>query len=102
MYMRSVSRVLTAEPALALPFRNGDRMDQPTFHKLYETLPDTVRVELISGVVYFKMPTSIEHARPHRCLAGWLDTYVQETPGTDSLVTPTNKLDTLGEPEPDL
>jgi Uma2 family endonuclease len=102
MYMRSVSRVLTAEPALAWPFRNGDRMDQVTFHKLYETLPDTVHVELISGVVYFKMPTSIEHARPHRRLAGWLSAYVDETPGTESLIAPTDKLDAISEPEPDL
>jgi Uma2 family endonuclease len=76
-------------------------MDQATFHKLYETLPDTVRVELISGVVYFKMPNSSEHGRPQRRIASWLDAYVENTPGTDSLVASTNKLDPLGEPEPD-
>jgi Uma2 family endonuclease len=101
MYVRSASRILTAEPATDWPFRNGDRMDQATFHKLYETLPDGCRAELISGVVYFKMPTPSEHGRPQRRVVGWLDFYVSHTPGVDSLDASTNKFDPQSEPEPD-
>jgi hypothetical protein len=34
----------------------GQRLDQPTFHALYEAMPPGTRAELIDGVVYMPSP----------------------------------------------
>ena len=84
-----------------LPFDNGDEMDQPTFHALYEKAPEGFRAELIDGVVYFKMPTLQNHGRPHAKVITWLSNYSAETPSTDVSDAPTLKLGLKSEPEPD-
>ena len=42
----------------------GQRLDQPTFHALYEAMPPGTRAELIDGVVY--MPSPGVNIRPTR------------------------------------
>lgn len=95
-YALDVRRIPTG-----LPFDNGDEMDQPTFHALYETVPDGFRAELIEGTVCFKMPAQHNHGRPQAKMATWISNYSAETPETDASVAPTLKLGFTSEPEPD-
>ena len=37
----------------------GQRLDQPTFHALYEAMPPGTRAELIDGVVYMPSPVGL-------------------------------------------
>jgi hypothetical protein len=39
----------------------GQRLDQPTFHALYEAMPPGTRAELIDGVVYLPSPVGLDH-----------------------------------------
>ena len=41
----------------------GQRLDQPTFHALYEAMPPGTRAELINGVVFMPNPVGLEHGR---------------------------------------
>jgi hypothetical protein len=85
-----------------LPFANGDRLDQPTFHQLYLTTPEWVKAELIGGTVYVASPTSPRHGRPHLRVVHWAASYIDETPGTDALDNTTTILDIDNEPQPDV
>ena len=81
---------------------NGDRLDQKTFHALYEQTPEGFKAELIGGIVYLASPVSIRHGRPHGLLCTWLGNYSADTPGTDVLDNTTNILQEDSEPQPDL
>ena len=85
--------------------REGQRLDQPTFHRLYEQMsrsqPD-FHAELIEGVVHFRMSISRAHGRPHTFLTTWLNIYDMATPGTECVTAPTLVLGISSEPEPDL
>ncbi len=48
----------SAAPTLLI---EGQRLDQPTFHALYEAMPPGTRAELIDGVVYMPSPVSDAH-----------------------------------------
>jgi hypothetical protein len=89
----------TDEPLPAL--ENGDRLDQKTFHARYEAMPGGVRAELIGGIVYIGSPRKISHGRSHAIVAHWLDSYEEETPGTEALIGCTDILAPNSEPEPD-
>ena len=90
-------------PAGEALLRNGDRLDQKTFHALYEQTPEGFKAELVKGIVYVTAsPTTFRHGRPHARLAFWLTTYVEETAGTDALDNTTNILGEESEPQPDL
>jgi hypothetical protein len=39
----------------------GQRLDQPTFHALYEVMPPAQRAELINGVVYMPKHVCMLH-----------------------------------------
>jgi hypothetical protein len=39
----------------------GQRLDQPTFHALYEAMPPGTRAELIDGVVCMPGPVGLAH-----------------------------------------
>ena len=41
----------------------GQRLDQPAFHALYEATPPGTRVQLVGGVVYMPGPVGREHAK---------------------------------------
>jgi len=85
-----------------LPFENGDRLDQPTFHRLYLTTPEGVKAELVGGIVYVASPVSARHGGPHFRMANWLGYYVDSTPGVKGYDNSTNILDPKSEPQPDL
>src|SRR6266702_624235 len=62
------------------PLENGDRLDQKTFHRRYEAMPEHVRAELIGGIVYMASPLKKRHGRPHAMVMGWLSLYEEATP----------------------
>jgi Uma2 family endonuclease len=91
----------TPKPKKELPpLVNGDHLDQKTFHERYEAMPE-VRAELIGGVVFMSSPQKLRHGYHHLKLASLVDTYVDETPGTDGCVNSTSILGPDAEPQPD-
>jgi Uma2 family endonuclease len=79
----------------------GQRLDQPTFHALYEAMPPGTRAELINGVVFMPSPVSREHGKVHVPVIVWLDYYAEKTPGVEVLDNATTILGWKSEPQPD-
>ena len=79
----------------------GQRLDQPTFHALYEAMPPGTRAELIDGVVYMPSPLGRAHGRAHFPVIAWLSSYLENTPGVEVLVNATTILGRKSEPQPD-
>lgn len=79
----------------------GQRMDQPTFHALYEAMPPGTRAELIGGVVHMPSPVGRSHGRAHVPVVVWLDYYAEKTPGVEVLDNATAILGWKSEPQPD-
>ena len=96
----------TADLRTASGLREGQRLDQPTFHRLYQQASErdpSFRAELVRGKVRLRtMPISNAHGRPHALLTGWLLNYQIATPECQASTTPTLVLGPAGEPEPDL
>ena len=96
-----------AEPSAATVdvLHEGQRLDQPTFHRLYQVASERdpgLRAELVAGRVHLRdMTTSDEHGTPHGWLTVCLGVYAAQTPGTAISVTPTLVLEGVGGPEPD-
>jgi hypothetical protein len=101
MRVKSADRATRKGPYVP-PFADGDAMDQPTFHALYEMTPHGFTAELIGGIVHLPSPTSFRHGRPHRRMATWLDIYSGSTPHTDALDNTTSILGPDSEPQPDV
>ena len=56
--------------------KNGDRLDQKTFHERYEAMPENVRAELIGGEVFMASPQKSPHEGSSQPLVvRWLDEY---------------------------
>jgi Uma2 family endonuclease len=85
-----------------LPLENGDRRDQPTFHRRYEAMPSHVRAELIGGLVYTASPVGKVHARPKAKAIVWLDAYESVTPGVETYKNATVILGPDSEVQPDV
>ena len=100
--MPSVARIQKRPQLYVPPFQNGDVMDQPTFHALYETTPKGFRAELIGGSVYMPSPVSRRHGKQHTMLGGLLFNYSAATEGTEAFVDTTMILASDSEPQPDL
>lgn len=83
------------------PLRNGDRLDQPTFHRRYLEMPEDFRAELVGGIVFVSSPATHFHASHHAHVITWLGTYSLHTPGTDLMDNGTVILDEENEPQPD-
>ena len=79
----------------------GQRLDQPTFHALYEAMPPGTRAELIDGVVYMPSPVGLAHGRAEVPVIVWLDYYAENTPGVEVLDNATTILGWKSEPQPD-
>lgn len=81
----------------------GDRLTRAEFERRYTAMPDLKKAELLEGVVYMPSPVRASlHGLRHALLATWLGTYVAATPGTQSLVDATLRIDEDNEPQPDL
>jgi Uma2 family endonuclease len=80
----------------------GQRLDQPTFHALYEAMPPGTRAELINGVVLMPSPVGPAHGRAHIPTLVWLDYYGEATPGVEALDNTSTALGLKSEPQPDV
>jgi Uma2 family endonuclease len=99
--MASVLESPLTTSAAVEPLRNGDVLDQPTFHERYEAMPSSFRAELIEGVVYVPSPVSNWHLVFQGDISTWLGVYRVNTPGVDHGATGTVILNDRNEPQPD-
>ncbi len=84
------------------PLQSGDRLSRVEFERRYAAAPDIRKAELIEGIVYVASPLSHQqHGKPHSRVMTWLGVYQALTPGVDSSVEPTVRLDADNEPQPD-
>lgn len=88
-----------ADPASKLV--EGQRLDQPTFHALYEAMPPGIRAELINGVVIMPSPVGPPHGRASLFTRMWLGFYQANTPGVEALLDTSTALGLKSEPQPD-
>ncbi len=79
----------------------GQRLDQPTFHALYEAMPPGTRAELIDGVVYMPSPLGLEHGEAQVPVIVWLSYYAENTPGVRAMDNASTILGWKSEPQPD-
>jgi Uma2 family endonuclease len=79
----------------------GQRLDQPAFHALYEAMPPGTRAELIDGVVSMPRPVGVEHGEAQVPVIVWLGYFAKNTPGVEVLDNATTILGRKSEPQPD-
>jgi len=79
----------------------GRRLDQPTFHALYEATSPDIRAELVDGVVYLPGPIGHAYGHPHVSVVVWLGNYDENTPAVEALPRFTAILGWMSELEPD-
>ena len=91
------------------PLRNGDHLTRSEFHRRYEAMGESVRAELIEGIVYIwsspgmPSPVSInKHGTPHISVATWVGYYWSKTPGLLPADNSTVFIDGVNEPQPDV
>jgi Uma2 family endonuclease len=81
---------------------SGDRLTREEFHRRYCARPDIARAELVQGVVYVASPTRFHrHAKPHRLVIAWLDTYTTLAPDVELAIEATVFLGVSSEVRPD-
>jgi Uma2 family endonuclease len=80
---------------------DGQRLDQPTFHALYEAMAPGTRAELIKGVVRKPIPVEIEHSLAHVPALVWLSYYQENTTGVEALDNASTALGLKSETQPD-
>ena len=85
----------------SIPFENGDRMDQPTFHRLYLRTPEKLKAELLGGIVFMASPVNLDHSEPDSLISLLLGGYRARTPGTKHFGNGTVILGAKDEPQPD-
>lgn len=85
-----------------VPLVNGERMQQPEFHRRYETCPEDEKWELIGGTVYMASPLKLMHSDYDDEIGYALGTYRRATPGTQVTHNATAILGKESEPQPDL
>lgn len=104
--MISQTSVNTSQPLIATPnyppLQSGDRLSRPEFERRYAADSNIRKAELIEGIVYVASPLRHrQHGKPHSRVMGWLAVYQALTPGLDSSVEATVRLDLENEPQPD-
>lgn len=90
-------RSVATEPILV----DGQRLDQPEFHRLYELTPEQFKAELIDGVVYVACPVGLGHGGAHVPVNVWLAYYEENTPGVESYDNATAIIGPRSELQPD-
>jgi len=81
---------------------SGDRMTREEFHRIYETMPEDFKAELIGGTVCLASPLRRRHARDHLLLGAVFVAYSTRTPGLEAGNNGTILLGDDSEPQPDL
>lgn len=91
------------------PLRNGDHLTRAEFHRRYEAAGESVRAELIEGIVYVwsspDMPSPVSlshHGTPHFYVVTWAGYYCSKTPGLVPGDDSTVFIDGANEPQPDV
>ena len=84
------------------PLEPGDRMGAAEFYRRDAVTPDRFRTELIEGVVNMAAAVQVQHGRCRGPIAGLLNEYCSETPGTDTVADDTARLDDSNQPQPDV
>lgn len=97
--LEPLDRLSPTSPATVLV--EGMRLDQTTFHALYESMPSGFRAELIEGVVRMPSPVGYTHGEFHQSAIAWLSYYRESTPGLQVLDNATAILGNRSEPQPD-
>src|SRR5262245_36812324 len=101
--MTTVPARLPRVPRNGLPLLvNGDRMNQPEFHRRYEHYPADVRFELVGGIVYQATPRPCRQGDYLASLSGVFGVYQSETPGVQAANFVTIILGEESEPQPDV
>jgi Uma2 family endonuclease len=81
--------------------RDGMKLRQPEFHRLYGQYADDVKSELIDGVVYMALPAGGDHGCGSHGINGALYYFTARTPGVQGGVNMTTILGWDSEPQPD-
>ena len=81
--------------------RDGLKLRQPEFHRLYEQYPEDVKFELIDGVVYMASPAGGDHGCGSHGINGVLFLYSAKTSGVQGGDNMTAILGWDSEPQPD-
>ncbi len=103
----SIVRGTVPEPAAPRgpdphPLVYGQRLDQPTFHELYEQTRADVEAELIGGVGYVASPVGSVHSEEHGRLVGLAGLYAFATVVVSMHDDGTVILGPDAEPQPDV
>jgi Uma2 family endonuclease len=96
-----MSTALSREDVKTAVLVEGQRLDQPTFHAIYEAMPPGTRAELIGEVVWMPSPLGNDHSRCSVDVLFWLKQYARYTPGVEPQNNATVILDKRNEPQPD-
>jgi Uma2 family endonuclease len=80
----------------------GQWLDQPTFHALYEAMPPGTRAELINGVVLMPGPVGPAHGLAQFPVIAWLSVYLENTPGIQGMDNTSTAMGLKSEPQPDI
>ena len=99
-----VSRLMADRKRMSTPPQTlveGQRLDQPTFHALYQAMPPGTRAELVDGVVYMPSPVGLQHGEAEVPVIVWLDYYAENTPGVRAMSNVTAVLGWKSELQPD-
>ena len=90
-------------PGIIPPLENGDRLTRDEFERRYHAMPHVKKAELIEGVVYMPSPVRANHhGGSHFRLIGWMNGYLDSTPGVYGFDNATVRLDVHNEPQPDV
>lgn len=89
-------------PEFPRELHSGDRMTRAEFHRIYETMPEDFRAELIGGTVYVAPPLKRRHATNRIRLGAVFTLYEAQTPGVEVGDNVTVILSEEDEPQPDL
>jgi Uma2 family endonuclease len=96
-------RAIRPGPEPVQLLRDGDRLSQAEFHRLYEAYPDPkAKFELIGGIVHMASPLLRPHGVNHPELGGVFWFYKANTPGLEVADNMTAILNDENEPQPDL
>ena len=96
-----MSSATTSRRLATVGLVEGDRLEQPEFHRRYENTPPGLKAELIDGAVYMPSPVSDGHGDGQFPVIIWLGFYVMETPGVKASGEKTVILGRRSEPQPD-
>ncbi len=89
-------------PTETLVLANGERMSRREFHRLYERSPESVRAELIGGVVHMPSPLRRQHGTYHVLWSMLFGFYMMQTRGVEAGDNASLLLSDESEPQPDL